>query len=125
MTLKPITKLLKSSISFYDNTESFYHGLVSGLLAGNVYYEMKSNRETGDGRSDLMLYQQDRFINAVIIEFKVCRDNEEIDAAAERALRQINDMDYAAEAREQGYKNILKYGVAFKNKVCCAVFEKE
>ena len=34
-------------------------------------------------------------------------------------------MDYAADAREQGYKNILKYGVAFKNKVCCAVFEKE
>ncbi|MDY3031759.1 MAG: PD-(D/E)XK nuclease domain-containing protein, partial [Clostridia bacterium] len=85
----------------------------------------KSNRETGDGRSDLMLYQQDRFINAVIIEFKVCRDNEEVDAAAERALRQINDMDYAAEAREQGYKNILKYGVAFKRKVCCAVVEKE
>ncbi|MGN0182157.1 MAG: AAA family ATPase, partial [Candidatus Ornithomonoglobus sp.] len=42
----PITKLLKSSISFYDNTESFYHGLVSGLLAGNIYYKAESNRET-------------------------------------------------------------------------------
>ena len=121
----PITKLLKSSIRFYDNTESFYHGLVSGLLAGNAYYEMKSNRETGDGRSDLMLYQQDSSQNAIILEFKVCRENEKADEGARRALRQINDMDYAAEAREQGYKNILKYGVAFKNKVCCAVFEKE
>lgn len=52
-------------------------------------------------------------------------NNEETDKAAKRALQQINDMDYAAEAREQGYKNILKYGVAFKNKVCYAVFEKE
>ncbi|MDY3031806.1 MAG: AAA family ATPase, partial [Clostridia bacterium] len=121
----PITKLLKSSISFYDNTESFYHGLVSGLLAGNTDYEMKSNRETGDGRSDLILYQRDKFINAVIIEFKICRDNEEIDAAADRALRQINEMDYAAEAREKGYRNILKYGVAFKNKICYAVAECE
>ena len=120
-----ITKLLKSSISFYDNTESFYHGLVSGLLAGNAYYEMKSNRETGDGRSDLMLYQQDSSQNAIILEFKVCRDNEKADEGARRALRQINDMDYAADAREQGYKNILKYGVAFKSKVCYAVVEKE
>ena len=86
---------------------------------------MKSNRETGDGRSDLMLYQQDRFINAVIIEFKICKDNEQVDEAARRALQQINDMNYAADARAQGYKNILKYGVAFKNKVCYAVVEKE
>ena len=121
----PITQLLKSSISFYDNTESFYHGLVSGLLAGNAYYEMKSNRETGDGRSDLMLYQQDSSQNAIILEFKVCRENEKADEGARRALRQINDMDYAADAREQGYKNILKYGVEFKSKVCYAVVEKE
>lgn len=122
---EPITKLLKSSISFYDNTESFYHGLVSGLLSGNFDYSMKSNRETGNGRSDLILYQQDRFINAIIIEFKICKADEEVDEGAKRALKQINDMDYAAEARAQGYRNILKYGVAFKNKVCCAVFEKE
>ena len=122
---EPITKLLKSSISFYDGNESFYHGLISGLLSGNIYYEMKSNRETGNGRSDLILYQQDRSQNAVILEFKVCRENEKANDAAERALQQINDMDYAAEAREQGYKNILKYGVAFKNKVCYAVCEKE
>ena len=121
----PITKLLKSSVSFYDNTESFYHGLVSGLLAGNIYYDMKSNRETGDGRSDLILYRQDLFTDAIIIEFKVCKDNEQVDEGAIRALKQINDMDYASDAREKGYKNILKYGVAFKNKVCFAVFEKE
>ncbi|MDD6763382.1 MAG: AAA family ATPase [Clostridiales bacterium] len=119
----PITRLLKSSISFYDNKESFYHGLVSGLLAGNIYYKVKSNREAGNGRSDLMLYQQDTAQNAVILEFKVCRGDEKADDAAARALKQINDMDYAAEARNQGYKNIIKYGVAFKDKVCYAVVE--
>ncbi|MDD6484365.1 MAG: AAA family ATPase, partial [Clostridiales bacterium] len=119
----PITKLLKSSISFYDNTEAFYHGLVSGLLAGNIYYEIKSNREMGDGRSDLALYQCDSAQNAIIIEFKVCRDNENADEVAKRALKQINDMDYEAEARSRGYRNIIKYGVAFKNKICFAVTE--
>ena len=119
----PITQLLKSSISFYDNTEAFYHGLVSGLLAGNIYYKAESNRETGNGRSDLILYQQDSAQNVIILEFKVCKGNEKADTAANRALRQINDCDYAAEARSQGYRNIIKYGVAFKDKVCYAVVE--
>ena len=118
-----ITKLLQKSISFYDHTESFYHGLIAGLLSGNAYYKAVSNRETGTGRSDLILYQQDRFINAVILEFKVCRGNEAADAAAERALKQIDERDYAAEARELGYSNIIKYGIAFKGKICYAVTE--
>lgn len=118
-----ITKLLSRTISFYDRTESFYHGLISGLLAGNAYYKVESNRETGSGRSDLVIYQKDRFINAIIIEFKVCRANEEIDAAAQRALCQIDEKDYAAEARNQGYKNIIKYGIAFKDKLCYAAVE--
>ena len=120
---EPITQLLKSSISFYDNTEAFYHGLVSGLLAGNIYYKAESNRETGNGRSDLILYQQDSAQNVIILEFKVCKGNEKADTAANRALRQINDCDYAAEARSQGYRNIIKYGVAFKDKMCYAVVE--
>ena len=118
-----ITDLLKKSISYYDNAEAFYHGLIAGLLSGNIYYRAVSNRETGSGRSDLILYQNDRFINAVIMEFKVCRANEEITAAAQRALRQIDERDYAAEARGIGYKNIIKYGIAFKDKICFAITE--
>ena len=116
-----ISKLLKRSISFYDNKESFYHGLVSGLLTGAGDYKVESNRETGSGRSDLILYQQGRFINAVILEFKVCRENEEIDKAAKRALEQIDERGYAAEPETRGYRNIIKYGVAFKDKLCYAV----
>lgn len=118
-----ITELLEKSISFYDHTEAFYHGLISGLLSGNIYYKVESNRETGMGRSDLILYQQDSAQNAIILEFKVCQGKEKADTAAKRALRQINEKDYGAEARNQGYKNIIKYGVAFKDKVCYAVVE--
>ena len=71
--------------------------------------------------TDLILYQQDSAANAVILEFKVCRGNEKADDAAKRALKQIDERDYAAEAREQGYRNIIKYGIAFKDKVCFAV----
>ncbi len=120
-----ITELLKRSISYYDNAEQFYHGLIAGLLSWNIYYKAVSNRETGSGRSDLILYQQDRFINAVILEFKVCRRNEEITDAARRALAQIDERGYDAEARELGYRNIIKYGIAFKNKLCCAVVETD
>ena len=118
-----ITDLLRKTISYYNSTESFYHGLISGLLSGNVYYKVESNRETGDGRSDLALYQQDVAQNAVILEFKVCGKNETADEAAKRALKQINDRDYASKAREDGYKNIIKYGVAFKGKMCYAIVE--
>ena len=118
-----ITDLLRKTISYYDSTESFYHGLISGLLSGNVYYKVESNRETGDGRSDLVLYQQDVAQNAVILEFKVCGKNETADEAAKRALKQINARDYASKAREDGYKNIIKYGVAFKGKMCYAIVE--
>ena len=118
-----ITDLLRKTISYYDSTESFYNGLISGLLSGNVYYKVESNRETGDERSDLVLYQQDVAQNAVILEFKVCGKNETADEAAKRALKQINDRDYASKAREDGYKNIIKYGVAFKGKMCYAIVE--
>lgn len=116
-----ISKLLKRSISFYDNKESFYHGLVSGLLTGAGDYKVESNRETGSGRSDLILYQQDTAQNAVILEFKVCRGSEMADEAAKRALEQIGERGYAAEPEARGYRNIIKYGVAFKNKLCYAV----
>ena len=118
-----ITELLSRSFSYYDNTEQFYHGLISGLLSGNIYYEEVSNRESGSGRYDLILYQQDEAQNAVILEFKVCGKNEKAKAAAERALKQINDRGYDTEAKNQGYKRIIKYGIAFKGKMCYAVVE--
>ena len=114
-----ITDLLRKTISYYDSTESFYNGLISGLLSGNVYYKVESNRETGDERSDLVLYQQDVAQNAVILEFKVCGKNETADDAAKRALKQINDRDYASKAREDGYK--ILSNTEWRLKVKCAM----
>lgn len=116
-----ITELLRKSISYYDNGEQFYHGLIAGLLSGNVYYRVVSNRETGYGRSDLILYQESAAQNAMILEFKVCHGAEKPDEAARRALKQIDERGYDAEALAQGYKNIIKYGIAFKGKLCYAV----
>lgn len=118
-----ISSLLNKSISFYDRTESFYHGLIAGLIARSPYYRMESNRETGDGRCDIALYQEDRFDKAIIIEIKICDKNENLEAGCRRALKQIDDKHYSAEAEQRGYKDIIKYGVAFKGKLCGAVCE--
>ena len=114
---------MDKSISYYDNKESFYHGLMLGLLEVGPYYDIKSNREAGDGRYDIAIYQQDRFLTAIILEFKICQDGEEPAKTAQAALDQINEKRYDAEALDRGYKNIIKYGIAFKNKVCYAVVE--
>lgn len=118
-----ISDLLDSSISFYDRAENFYHGLIAGLLANNKYYKLESNRETGDGRCDIALYQQNKADNAVIIELKLCMENEMIEDGCKRALKQINDRRYSSEAERRGYRNIIKYGIAFKDKLCGAICE--
>ena len=118
-----ISDLLDSGISFYDRAENFYHGLIAGLLSNNKYYRLESNRETGDGRCDIILYQQNRADNAVIIELKLCMENEMIEDGCKRALKQINDRRYSSEAERRGYRNIIKYGIAFKDKLCGAICE--
>ena len=118
-----ITKLLNSSISFYDRAENFYHGLLTGLLANNPYYRLESNRETGDGRCDIALYQQDDDETAIIMELKICGEYESLKPKCREALKQINDKHYSAEAEQRGYRNIIKYGVAFKGKLCGAICE--
>lgn len=118
-----ITKLLNSSISFYDRAENFYHGLIAGLLANNPYYRLESNRETGDGRCDIVLYQQDDNETAIIMELKICGEYESVKPKCREALRQINEKHYSREAEQRGYRNIIKYGIAFKGKLCGAICE--
>ena len=118
-----ITKLMQGSISYFDNAENFYHALIIGLLTGNYNYKIKSNRESGSGRYDIALYQQDEFDNAIIIELKICEDKEGLKAGCRRALQQICDKHYTDEAEADGYTNIIKYGIAFKGKMCGAICE--
>ncbi len=120
---KRITELLQKSISFYDNHENFYHGLLAGLLMDNPYYRVVSNHESGDGRSDIILYQEDNTENAIILELKRCKAEDNMRLKCREALEQIDRMNYAGEAQALGYKNIIKYGIAFKKKLCVASVE--
>ncbi|MDD7388344.1 MAG: AAA family ATPase [Lachnospiraceae bacterium] len=109
---------LRRSISCFDNSESFYHGFMLGLMKPLQDYEIHSNFETGEGRSDLLLIPLDEMQPAVIMEFKQVKRFSEMDSACGRALQQIEDKHYAAELIEDGYKTIIKYGICFCKKSC-------
>jgi len=111
--------MIAESISFIDSAENFYHGFMAVVLSGLGGYMVKSNRESGDGRSDLVLYSANGIDDkAVIFEFKRAKEFGGLPAACEDALRQIDEKNYAAYWNEEGYKNILKYGIGFYKKRC-------
>ena len=104
--------------------ERFYHGFVLGLLVDNAAeYIIKSNRESGYGRYDVVLEPKDKTKPAVILEFKVIdRDEGErgLDDTADNALKQICEKHYETELIRNGIskENVLIYGLAFENKKC-------
>lgn len=116
-------ELVESMFSYMDvgeNTaENFYHAFVLGMLVGlkDEYY-VKSNRESGRGRYDVVLEPKDRNGNSIIMEFKVYRkeDEKEIEETIENAKKQIEEKGYEAELKERGCKNITKMVYAFKGK---------
>lgn len=115
---KALSRHLKGGISYYDSGEAFYHGFMLGILGGMADYAVSSNRETGDGRADLVLkplYEEDV---PVIMEFKYVTNIRELDAGCDAALRQIEDKNYMEILTEDGYCNILKYGICFYKKTC-------
>jgi len=114
-----LSDILSESISYMDSAESLYHGVMIGALTRLNGYRLKSNRESGDGRSDLVLYSANgRDGNAIIFEFKVAEKFDKLPMACETALKQIEDKNYAAAWDNEGYKNIIKYGVGFYGKRC-------
>jgi len=113
-----LSKLLAESISYMDSAESFYHGFMAGILSKLKGYRVKSNRESGHGRSDLVLYGTSIRDKAVIFELKLARKFRELPATCDEALRQIEDNNYVAYWDDEGYADIMKYGVAFYRKNC-------
>jgi hypothetical protein len=109
---------LKSSISFYDSAEKFYHGFMLGILGAIQDYEIVSNRESGDGRADIILKPLDEQQPAIIIELKCVKSFTEMDTMCDAALRQIEDKHYNSELIMEGYLNIRKYGICFCRKSC-------
>ena len=115
-----IGEYLKKSISFYDaGAEGFYHGLVLGLIAlMDNQYQIRSNRESGDGRYDISLFPRENKYPGMIMELKWDKDlnDEELDALSAEALDQINKKGYDTEMREEGVADIIKFGIAFSGK---------
>jgi hypothetical protein len=114
-----LSTLLAESISFMDSAENFYHGFMAGVLSRLKGYRVKSNRESGDGHSDLVMYSPSGATGkAVIFELKQSKNFLDLPAACRKALQQIEDRNYAAYWKDEGYANIVKYGIAFYKKSC-------
>lgn len=112
-----IDHVLMQSISFYDSAEAFYHGLMLGLFQGWEDYNIKSNRESGMGRSDLIFYPENVEAPAIIMELKQVQKKKEILPACKDALQQIEDQQYDYELLDDGYE-VIKYGICFCGKSC-------
>ena len=109
---------LMETISFYDYQESYYHGFLAGMLKNIGNYIVLSNRESGNGRPDILLKYPSVRGKAVIMEIKVSRTYQELESKCDEALRQIEDRKYEEALRQEGYTDILKYGIAFYRKEC-------
>lgn len=118
-----LTDIMMETISFMDEQESYYHGLVAGLLTGIKGYITKSNRESGKGRSDLVVKPVSRRREAFIIEFKVAKRLAELGAKTDEALKQIVDREYDRELLDDNYNLISHYGIAFCGKECAVKVE--
>ena len=113
-----LSENLMETISFYDYQESYYHGFLAGMLKNIGNYIVLSNREAGNGRPDIVLKYPSIRGKAVIIEIKIAGSWKELEKKCTEALKQIEEKDYEAELRREGYQNIMKYGVAFYKKEC-------
>lgn len=113
-----LNKLLLDTISFNDAYENFYHGFLVGVLSNMKGYIVKSNREGGTGRSDLFIKSVSRRGIAIVVEFKIANNIDDLEKKADEAIEQIEDRKYDMELRSEGYKNIFKYGIAFYKKDC-------
>ncbi|WBW96282.1 AAA family ATPase [Oceanirhabdus sp. W0125-5] len=112
-----------SSVSYFDTgkneSEKFYHAFVLGLLISlSKEYQVKSNRESGYGRYDIMIIPKDKSKLGIIIEFKKVDeyDKETLEIAVNEALKQIEEKNYKQELLDLGIENIMELGIAFEGK---------
>ena len=107
-----------------EQKENFYHGLLLGLLRGsNPDWLIKSNRESGDGYSDILIEPENPDAG-IIIEVKHAASISGLDKACENAMAQIKNRRYDEALRENGRCEILAYGIAFHKKRCRVVCER-
>ena len=127
-TEKYLTGYLRKTISIRDAfsrkemKENFYHGLLIGILGLKEQWGVSSNRETGEGYSDILI-ETENPETGIIIEVKYAHDGN-METAARNALEQIINTRYEEELQDEGIENILKYGIAFYKKKCKVLLEK-
>lgn len=119
-----LSENLMETISFYDYQESYYHGFLAGMLKNIGNYIVQSNRESGNGRPDILVRYPSVRGKAVIIEIKVSKTYQGLEEKCDEALNQIEDQKYEEALRQEGYQDILKYGVAFYRKECMVKLAK-
>ena len=112
---KEIGTLLRMTISYHDYKEDFYHAFLAGIFAG-AGYVVESNKEHGEGRSDIVIYD-DYEGKVAIFEAKKSQNPEDMKLDCEKAIKQINEKMYANEF-EDAYDEILCYGISFFKKRC-------
>lgn len=118
-----IGEYMDKSIGFFDGgAEGFYHGLMLGLIAlMDNQYKIKSNRESGDGRFDVSLIPREKRYPGIILELKWKEklSDVELEKWSNEALKQIGELRYDSEMKEDGITEILKFGIAFSGKKVC------
>ena len=113
---------LRKTISIRDTfvkrqmRENFYHGILIGILGFEDTWSVSSNKESGDGYSDILV-ETDDGETGIILELKYAEDGK-LDESCREALRQINLRRYEEELLDEGVEHILKYGIAFYKKRC-------
>ena len=110
-----MNKLLRKTISYHDYREDFYHAFLAGIFAG-AGYEVDSNKEHGEGRSDVVVLDSEGD-RVAIFEAKYSRTQDAMSKDCAAALEQIEDRQYAKEF-EEDYDSVLCYGIAFYKKRC-------
>lgn len=118
-----LKRVMLQTLSSWDvatnKQEAFYHGFMIGLTAAlTETCELKSNRESGEGRYDVMIIPYDVKRYAIILEFKAIEveEEEKLTKAAEKALQQISSHQYSQDLKQRKIANILMLGVAFCGK---------
>jgi hypothetical protein len=127
---KMLKKYMVETFSVFDitgkNPEKFYHGFVLGLISSTINtHIVKSNRESGFGRYDVLVIPKDLKPDAIglIMEFKIADDCDgDLKASAHLALQQIKNRNYEAEMQQTGVSKIIKIGLAFWEKQVEVVF---
>ena len=122
------SEYMKKTISVRDTfarkelRENFYHGLLLGILGFKAGWSVMSNRESGNGFSDIMIMIDDAEIG-IVIEVKYA-ESHDLEAVCKDALKQMIDKRYAEYFEQQGIKKILKYGIACRVKECKVMLEE-